>query len=93
MLVRIVDIYAKLRPEEKRRFEAEIERDRYKEVRDMVITWEEALADSEARGIQLGLRAVLKRQLKRRFGDNRKPGLKRLAGSRFPSPPRIAIID
>ena len=51
----------------------------------MVITWEDALADrearGEARGVQLGLEqgieqgihrgeaAVLKRQLKRRYGD------------------------
>ncbi len=73
VLVRIVDTYAKLRPEEERRFEAELERARNKEVQDMVITWEDALADSEARGLKLGFQQgeawLLKRQLKRRFGD------------------------
>ncbi len=77
VLVRIVDTYARLKPEEQRRFEAEIERDRNKEVRDMVITWEDALADSEARGVQLGMEqgirqgkaALLKRQLRRRSGE------------------------
>ncbi len=82
VLVRVVDTYARLKPEEQRRLEAELERDRNKEVQDMVITWEDAvaLADSEARGFQLGLEqgiqqgiqgeaALLKRLLKRRFGD------------------------
>mgnify|MGYP000671093726 CR=1 FL=1 len=50
-------------------FEAELERDRNKEVREMVITWEDALADSEARGIQTGEALVLKRQLGRRYGE------------------------
>ncbi len=43
----------------------------------MVITWEDALADSEARGVQLGMEqgirqgkaALLKRQLRRRSGE------------------------
>ncbi len=85
VLFRIVDTYARLKPEEQRRFDAEIERDRNKEVQDMVITWEEALTASKTEGIQLGLEqgvrqgleqgvrqgkvAVLKRLLKRRFGD------------------------
>ena len=71
VLYNIVTTYARLKPEEERRFEAELERDRNKEVRDMVITWEDALAESKTEGIQVGIQQgealVLKRQLGRRY--------------------------
>ena len=83
VLFNIVETYARLKPEEERRFEAEIGRETNKEVQEMVITWEDALAASRTEGIQQGLEqgiergihqgeaAVLKRQLKRRCGDRR----------------------
>ena len=68
-LANIVDTYIPLDPAEETRFEALIEQDTSKEVQEMVITWEDALADREARGIQTGEALVLKRLLARRCGE------------------------
>jgi hypothetical protein len=72
-LANIVATYIPLDPKEETRFEALIEQDANKEVQEMVITWEDALADSEARGeargIQTGEALLLKRQLGRRCGE------------------------
>lgn len=71
LLANVVETYLKLDAQDEERFAAEIRRDTNKEVRDMVITWEDALAASKAEGIETGLlqgeAAVLRRQLKRRF--------------------------
>lgn len=46
----IVETYLRLTPEEEARFNAEMAMDVNKEVRQMVLTWEEAMAESEAKG-------------------------------------------
>jgi hypothetical protein len=46
VLTRVVDTYLELSENESERFAAELEREANKEVRDMVVTWEEALAES-----------------------------------------------
>lgn len=51
----IVETYLRLTPEEKARFDAEMAKDVNKEVRAMVLTWEEAMAESEAKGLEMGL--------------------------------------
>ena len=50
VLTRVVDNYLELSENESERFAAELEREANKEVRDMVVTWEEALAESRAEG-------------------------------------------
>ncbi len=54
------------------RFAAEVERESNKEIHNMVITWEDALADrenkGEAKGRQEGEAAVLLRQITLKFG-------------------------
>lgn len=50
VLKRVVDNYLELSENESERFSAELKRDVNKEVRDMVITWEEALEEREAKG-------------------------------------------
>jgi len=58
LLMKIVEIYLRLESEDEARFTAELERETNEEVREMVITWEEALeereATGEARGLTLG---------------------------------------
>jgi hypothetical protein len=54
VLTRVVDTYLELSENESERFAAELEREANKEVRDMVVTWEEALAESRAEGLTLG---------------------------------------
>lgn len=48
MLAKVVDAYIELDDEEKRRFAVAMEE--HKEVLEMVVTWEEALAEREAKG-------------------------------------------
>ncbi len=50
VLGRIVDKYLDLNENEQQRFSVEIERGANKGVSDMVVTWEEALAEREAKG-------------------------------------------
>ncbi len=50
LLARVVDTYIELDEREKERFAAELARSENKEVREMVVTWEEALAEREAEG-------------------------------------------
>ncbi len=50
VLQKIVDTYLKLSENEEERFKAELKREANKEARNMVVTWEEALAEREARG-------------------------------------------
>ena len=50
LLARVVNTYVQLTGEDEERFFAELRREGNKEVRDMVVTWEEALAEREARG-------------------------------------------
>lgn len=54
VLTRVVDNYLELSENEEERFTAELEREANKEVRDMVVTWEEALAESRAEGLAEG---------------------------------------
>jgi len=54
VLTKIVEIYLRLESEDEDRFRAEIEQETNEEVREMVITWEEALEEREARGIAVG---------------------------------------
>lgn len=73
LLGNVVETYLKLDPQDEERFAAEIRRDTNKEVRDMVITWEDALAASREEGLEAGLlqgeASVLRRLLKRRFTE------------------------
>lgn len=55
VLARIVNTYLKLDEDEALRFAAELERETAKEVREMAITWEETLAEREAKGLAEGL--------------------------------------
>ncbi len=55
VLAKIVDIYVELGKDDEERFRAELEREANKEVSDMVITWDEALAEREAKGRADGL--------------------------------------
>ncbi len=50
LLARVVDTYVELTEREQQRFVAELARAENKEVREMVVTWEEALAESRAEG-------------------------------------------
>ena len=54
VLVKVVETYLRLNEIEERRFQAEMEREVNKEVREMVVTWEEALAEREAEGESRG---------------------------------------
>jgi hypothetical protein len=54
VLTRVVDNYLELSENESERFKAELERGANKEVRDMVVTWEEALEESRAKGEDRG---------------------------------------
>ncbi len=54
ILVRVVETYLRLDGIEEQRFKVEMEREVNKEVREMVVTWEEALAEREARGKATG---------------------------------------
>lgn len=49
-LARIIDTYIRLDKGEAKAFAARLAEDQNKEVREMVVTWEEALADRQARG-------------------------------------------
>jgi len=61
VLMKIVEIYLRLNSRDEERFTAELERETNEEVQKMVITWEEALEEREARGITLGeVRGALK---------------------------------
>ncbi len=67
LLANVVETYLKLDAQDEERFAAEMRRDTYKEVRNMVITWEDALAASKEEGLLQGEASVLRRLLKRRF--------------------------
>ncbi|HEX9734925.1 MAG TPA: hypothetical protein VGG06_23375 [Thermoanaerobaculia bacterium] len=53
LLAKLVDLYVELDEAQRRRFVAETRKD--EEVRKMVITWEETLAEREARGVARGV--------------------------------------
>ncbi len=63
LLGNVVLTYLKLRPEDEARFQKEMQRSSNKEIQDMVITWEDALAASKLEGGA----SVLRVQLRRRF--------------------------
>ena len=50
VLVKVVETYLRLDEIEERQFNTEMEREANKEVREMVVTWEEALAESRTEG-------------------------------------------
>ncbi len=50
MLATIVNRYVELKPEDKERYEMEIMREDNKEVQQMLLTWDEALAQERAQG-------------------------------------------
>jgi len=56
LLAKVVDLYVELDEAQTERFVAETRKD--EEVRKMVITWEETLAEREARGEARGLEAM-----------------------------------
>ncbi len=58
LLARVVDTYVELTEREQERFAAELARAENKEVREMVVTWEEALTEREARAKQEDLLLV-----------------------------------
>ncbi len=76
LLARVVNTYIQLTAEQEQRFVAELNRESNKEVRMMAITWDETLAEREARGRAEGeargeARAAQEADLrvaKRRFG-------------------------
>ncbi len=55
MLATIVNRYVELKPEDKERYEMGIMREDNKEVQQMLLTWEEALAQERAQGEAKGL--------------------------------------
>ena len=64
LLARVVDTYVQLDEREQEHFAAELARSENEEVQEMVVTWEEALAERETKGAQgADLRAA-----ERRFG-------------------------
>ncbi len=65
LLGNVVRTYLKLTQDAEQRFEKEMQRGSNKEVQDMVITWEEALAASKLEGEV----SLLKRLLSRRFTE------------------------
>jgi len=65
MLTTVVDTYVELNDEEKRRYAAAMAE--HKEVAEMIVTWEEALADREARGEAKGVRDAVWLLMKHRF--------------------------
>jgi hypothetical protein len=68
-LGRIVDTYIRLDQGEAEAFAARLAEDENKEVREMVVTWEEALAEREARGQLEAAREADLRAARRRFGS------------------------
>ena len=50
LLARVVNTYVQLIGDDEERFFAELRREGNKEVREMIVTWDEALAEREARG-------------------------------------------
>ena len=73
-LATIVETYLKLDPEEEDRFQAEIESDDNKEVRDMVVTWDEAIAASEDKGREEGREEGRKEGRKEGRNEGRREG-------------------
>ena len=72
LLAKVVDIYVELDEAEAERYAAEVAKEDNEEVREMVITWEETIAASEARGEARGLEAMrnsILRVLDRRLGS------------------------
>ncbi len=67
VLAKIVDVYVELDETEAARFAAEVERESNKEVRRMVITWEDALAASKVEGKAEAARNHIVRILQRRL--------------------------
>ncbi len=92
LLANEVETYLKLNPEDEERFAAEIRRDANKEVRDMVITWEDALAASHAKGMETGRlqgrEQGLEQGLQRGIQQGEASVLRRLLSRRFPQLPR-----
>jgi hypothetical protein len=76
LLAKLVEIYVELNDAETERYHAELNEQDNEEVREMVITWEETLAASEAKGKTEGearglvaMRNSILRVLSRRFGS------------------------
>ncbi|MEM7584133.1 MAG: hypothetical protein AAF560_12170 [Acidobacteriota bacterium] len=68
LLFRVVDTYVQLTPDEEARFEIAMRRERNKELSEMVVTWDEALAESKEIGqVEAAQQADL-RVAERRFG-------------------------
>ena len=68
LLARVVDTYVQLDEREEERFVAQLARAENKEVRHMVVTWEEALAESRAEGELQAAQGADLRAAERRFG-------------------------
>ena len=62
-----IDLYVELTETQAERFAAEVEKEGNEEVHDMVITWEDALADREAKGEAKATRSHILRILQRRL--------------------------
>lgn len=65
MLTTVIDTYVELNDEEMRRYAAV--KAEHKEVAEMILTWEEALADREAKGEAKGTREAIWLLMKHRF--------------------------
>jgi hypothetical protein len=67
LLAKVVDLYVELDEAQAARFAAEVAKEGNEEVREMVITWEETIADRVARGKIALARDHILRILKQRF--------------------------
>ncbi len=69
LLAKIVDVYVELDEVEAMRYTAEVEQEANKEVQNMVITWEDALAASKDEGKAEAARSYIIRILRRRLSS------------------------
>jgi hypothetical protein len=69
VLARVVDTYIRLDLGEAEALAARLAEDRNKEIREMVVTWEEAIADSEARGQLKAAQEASVRAARHRFSS------------------------
>jgi hypothetical protein len=67
VLVNIVDLYVELNEAQAELFAAELAKQDHEEVREMVITWEDALAASKTEGVVETMRSSILRVLTRRL--------------------------
>lgn len=67
VLDKVVNTYIELGDDEKRRYAAEVAN--HKEIREMAVTWEEALAEREAKGAQDAIWLLMKHRFRPEAAD------------------------